>query len=1249
MPEAARSSGQATARSLVDGRYRVESVLGEGAMGAVLRVYDTSQGRELALKRLHGVDDESVTGQLRSEVWFRREFHTLARLRHPSVIEVYDFGLHDGLPYYTMELLEGRDLRDMQNLDIREICSALRDVASALAFLHARRLLHRDLKARNVRCTGDGRAKLIDFGVLATMGVMGDVAGTPPSIPPEALRGLPLDGRADLFGLGALGYWLLTGRHAYPARRLSELEKSWSKRPPAPSRVRGGVPAPVDDLIMSLLAIDRARRPETAAEVIDRLVAIAGLEPEPGQEVAHGWLVSAAIVGRDPELDRVRAMVTAKPGSGQPRAMVFQAPSGMGKTRLLREAGLEGQIAGVTVLSARGGGSGAPYDVVHQLVRAALTTCPGEVVQTIQSHAPVIGHIAPAVLELVGVRRAPSLGDATEDRMRMQVELLRWFRELSRVRPLLLLVDELQRCDEGSAALLAALALELTGRKTRIVLICAHRTDEPTAARAAVAALREMSQVIALEGLDRPGVTQLVTALFGDVPNTDHLATWMHQAAGGSPMHCMELARHLVDQEKVRYAEGTWMIPPELGLDSLPRGFAEAMDGRIAALPRHARDIAEVLAVVGGSVPLDVCVEVSGHSGDDESARADLVFGALDDLVIGDVVLGDRQGFEIRHDGLREALVRGLDDDRRRTLHRRAAHVLDAAQGLDAAREASIGWHYLHGGEALEGARRLVSAGRRLYAAQSFADALQPLEAALEVYEQNDIPRRTTLELRHMLIRAGVICDRRVILRYADETIAAFRADAGLHVAEWARPYVGARIALFFALLVSALDWLRPGARERRMSPIASVTALLLMVGYTASVHSLAFATARLVPLIDLLRPLHVLRNRIPGAAYLMMENFLWIAEGKFDLLHRNSQRILEVIENDDRTPLSEIDRKLALGGIHFMQASSRALDQDPSYQTSCEALDVIDLRFFVMGARMSRVFFHRLRGEEPQAQRLEKETEILFVQLGNAWVFESQHAWISSIAYGMTRDVSGLKRSLEALERRTAEGYRLQGFARLARGEYLRAVGDPAGSRIALARALDEVPRGNLLLEQLTSSALADSLLAERDWPGALEVAQRSLASMPDGEQGLQTARIRLGRARALARAFCGDPKAAQTELDQLLERARPLGSPLLLGMLHEAAAIVSREGGYDSMFKLHVRHAEEYFTSTDNPVLVTRARRLTELKFDVEAPRESAEATDDQHTVQIDRDADSGPSFASSSEGTEFTSAPNTVHDGD
>ncbi|HEX5657475.1 MAG TPA: serine/threonine-protein kinase, partial [Polyangiales bacterium] len=313
---------------VIGGRYRVLRPLGQGGMGAVYAVQDRVSGRELALKRLtHGASASTAA-------LFEREYHTLAGLRHACIVEVYEYARDHGAPYYTMELIEGSDLARQAPMQWRAACRDLRDAASILGVLHARQLLHRDLSPRNLLRSKSGRLKLIDFGALAKFGPSTEVVGTPPFVSPEALRAEELDQRTDLYALGALAYWLVSGVHAYPARSLNELPGLWRSEPPPPSEalamVGGGllepIPPELDRLIMALLRAAPSERPHDTGELIDRLNAIAGLEAEATDTAAQGYLDSKAFVGRVRERQRALALF-GEACAGSPRTLLVEGVS----------------------------------------------------------------------------------------------------------------------------------------------------------------------------------------------------------------------------------------------------------------------------------------------------------------------------------------------------------------------------------------------------------------------------------------------------------------------------------------------------------------------------------------------------------------------------------------------------------------------------------------------------------------------------------------------------------------------------------------------------------------------------------------------------------------------------------------------------------------------------------------------------------------------------------------------------------
>jgi hypothetical protein len=1183
----------------IDGRYDVEAEIGRGGMGTVFRVLDTATGDLVALKRMHGADTDRSRPD-RGALHFRREFHTLARLAHPHVVEVRDFGLDDGLPYYTMELLSRGDLRQVERATVRECCGWLRDVASALAFLHARRLLHRDLKSRNVRLCDDGRAKLIDFGVLATVGVAGDVAGTPSSIAPESIRGLPLDGRADLFGLGTLAYWLLTSHHAYPARTLDELPEVWAKRPAPPSELRRGVPEALDELVLAMLSIDATGRPRTAAEVIDRLSVIADLDEGPAIEVSQGWLASGDLVGRDAELVRVRALVKDTV-AGRGDVLLFAAPAGTGKTRLLREAGLEAQLHGATVMRATGR-EGGGYDVVRQLVHAlpegARRAAAAEASSPLRRMFPELGPAA----------GAPS-GDPAEERLRVQRGLTRWFRALAEEKPVVLLVDELQVVDEPSLAALAALARECSGR-WRVGIVAARRTDEPVRAVAALEAFAGQADVAALRGLDEAGVQALVRSVFGEVPHAHTLAAWMNGAAGGSPLLCMELVHHLVDIGAIRYAEGTWLLPGTLEDASAPRALAEAMDRRVKALSPRARSLAEALAILDTTVSLELLAAVA-------EAEEAATFAAIDELIERELLVGEDAGFQFRHAGLREALLRALGPVERRALHLLAARALEATEHRPwaPATKAAIGWHWLRGGERKKGAPILEGAGRLQYAEQSFSDAIPSLEAALEVYEESELGSRRCVELRQMLMRAGVVSDRAIVMRYADDTIAVLTGQSGLQTARrWSR-WLGRRLALLVGLAWAFAGWLLHP--KRRFAPTDALARVIGLMSYAASVHSLAYDTERVRRLLAAMDPLQGARGRIPHGAYLIVENFLFIAQGNWQRLHDNVRTALKTLEEDKLTPLPEIDHRFGRGAVHYMQASVRALDQDAAFERNVAALEELDLRFFDAASHTARYIFHELRGERMEADANAERSRTYAVQLGNAWVFESQRAWISAIGCAAARDVVGLKRAADEIDRLVGQGYRIEGFGAFARGEYLRECGDPRAACEILQAAVEQAPRDQLMLRQLLAGALAEARLAAGEADRALKIASDGLALELEGELGLHTARMRLRLVAARAHAMRGEATTAAGELDALARDAERLGSPLWCATIDEARAELHAETGDPVKARLRRADACARLRATGNPVLMARAERLAMADVPSLPPQPSED--DEEETVAL------------------------------
>jgi len=252
------------------GKYRLVDQIGRGAMGEVFRAHDSVLDRYVALKIIEaGGDDEK---RLR----FRREAQSAARLTHPNIVVVHDFGEDSGRFFMAMELLDGSDLkrliRESAFPDIRSRLDVMEQICDAVAFAHATNIIHRDLKPANIFVLPSGQVKIVDFG-LARIGESsvtgtGTILGTPNYMAPEQVRGRGIDARADIFSLGAVFYELLSGRRAFEGDSVHAVLYAVMQREPDPLQlIAPSVPAAVAEVVMRALQKDPSRRFRSAEEM----------------------------------------------------------------------------------------------------------------------------------------------------------------------------------------------------------------------------------------------------------------------------------------------------------------------------------------------------------------------------------------------------------------------------------------------------------------------------------------------------------------------------------------------------------------------------------------------------------------------------------------------------------------------------------------------------------------------------------------------------------------------------------------------------------------------------------------------------------------------------------------------------------------------------------------------------------------------------------------------------------------------
>ncbi|HXT19636.1 MAG TPA: protein kinase, partial [Thermoanaerobaculia bacterium] len=265
-----------TASTLI-GRYEVIRELGRGAMGTVFLARDTALGRLVALKTFRtGLDEGSPEDSAVRRRRTLREAQRAGTLSHPNVITIYD--LLEAEPgserfHIVMEYVDGQGLdarmRARGAMGLTEVAPVVTQIAAALDHLHARGIVHRDVKPGNVLVADDGRIKITDFGIARTedpaQTLDTDVYGTPYYMAPEQIQGRPVDARTDVFSLGVVLYEMLTGTRPFPGSTVAEVTHRIVYGPPAEPEVNGRpLPAAVREVLLQALAKEPADRFPTA-------------------------------------------------------------------------------------------------------------------------------------------------------------------------------------------------------------------------------------------------------------------------------------------------------------------------------------------------------------------------------------------------------------------------------------------------------------------------------------------------------------------------------------------------------------------------------------------------------------------------------------------------------------------------------------------------------------------------------------------------------------------------------------------------------------------------------------------------------------------------------------------------------------------------------------------------------------------------------------------------------------------------
>ncbi len=840
-------------------RFEVLRQLGAGATARVelVRLLEPFAGlplgAELACKTLATAPEHEDAARAA----FRAEAAAAAEVSAPSLVRVLHQGESAGRPYLLLQYVPGRTLRAVLEEDGPLAEPRLRalgvDLAAALAALHARGLVHGDVKPENVRLDEEGRAVLLDLGFArraradSTSAPRGD-AGSLAYLSPERVRGEAATPASDVFALGLVLYELATGLHPFgharaKARLLGHISssrailKSSIELPGAdellsaidaarfvpPSRLAPSLSPFLDRLLAQTLARASAERP-SASELGERLRQgergewwSARIDPGAGDhnDEPYAW----PLVGRDAELAVLSELHAGLAAARRAAVVWLVGPEGSGKWRLMTAfaEAMRKTSRPPLLLDARWSEAdeGRPAGAVLMLLNRWLGLPSGRAPRERE---------AARLSELLGAASARPLLGALDPRQSGSVdrsistELARWLARLAEERPVLVFLDDLH---QAGAVTLGALSFVLEQlRGAQVLFVLSLREDQPASEPALLARLHERLERAAAEGgaqnvrlelapLEPAAALELVTRLFHDSAPRARLAEALWKKSHGNPGFLVEILRELeahggmrpVSDEDPLYV--LTVSPEQL---PTPRSLEKLIQERLNALEPDERTWLERLSVVGGRLQPELLL----------AAFPPTKRGEIDEVLARLTKKGwlvsDADRYRFERPALREALYRALSEPRRRRLHAAAARALGAdPQDIEEAYQRAFHLHAAREyAELLDTVRAVLEPLRRRASAQRLSTLARWALEALEELRTLEGRERLRLEFLEDAADAADRLGRREDQRTLLDHLANFELDPDKQPAEAARLYLlHARYAAGTGQYGLARGWLK--------------------------------------------------------------------------------------------------------------------------------------------------------------------------------------------------------------------------------------------------------------------------------------------------------------------------------------------------------------------------------------------------------------------------------------------------------
>jgi eukaryotic-like serine/threonine-protein kinase len=736
----------------IGSRYKILNRIGQGGMGRVYRVLDRLTQQHIALKQVTTPGEQLEFASSGASIDFRlalaQEFKTLASLRHPNIISVLDYGFNaERQPYYTMELLEDAQtiIEAVSDRSPAEKTDLLIQTLQALAYLHRRGIIHRDVKPDNVMIK-NGQVKVLDFGLAVARQYLGDsspeadegVIGTLAYMAPEVIQSAPASERSDLYAVGVIAYEMFAGEHPFDVKNIGNLIRDTVMT--APDFDRLDVAAPLLEIIQRLLAKNPADRYPSARATIQSYIEMTGnIIQFETENIRESYLQAATFVGRQIELERLTDALhkivpkrhiepeNIPPPEGS--VWLIGGESGVGKSRLMEELRSQALVEGALVLRGqaveRGGSS---YQLWRDVLRyLCLQTTLSDI------EASVLRSLVPDIETVIGrpVEPPPEV-DAQAAELRLIGVIERVFRR--QMQPTVVLLEDLQWAVEG---LKVIKALSRMVDELPLMLIGSYREDDaPQIADELIEA-----ELIILDRLTNEEIETLSASMLGPIGKQEEVLQFLERETEGNVFFIVEVVRALAEEAGQLDDIGRMTLPEGV----FARGMKTIVQHRLNRLPEEALRLLQVAAIGGRELDLNILQVVPSEMSFDDWLYVCEMQTVLE-------IEDNRWRFV--HDKLREQLLNDLSEEAKAALHQYYAEAIEEVYASDPNWTMKLVHHWENAKLMDKVAHYTALAGEEALVGSAYTKAIYFLERSLSLHRFKTGTRDVQANLERQIAEA---------------------------------------------------------------------------------------------------------------------------------------------------------------------------------------------------------------------------------------------------------------------------------------------------------------------------------------------------------------------------------------------------------------------------------------------------------------------------------------------------------------